>query len=836
MTRRLLPTARLRGAFAPDGGLDAAAVADRRRRFGANDIIEVAESPLLRLLRDTAGDPMIWFLLGTSVLYAVLGDTVEAVILLVATLPLVGMDLLLHRRTQASTVGLRSHLAAQARVRRDGGEAGVPAAEVVPGDLVVVAAGESFPADGVLVAATDLQVEEAALTGESFPVRKRALETLADSEDMAVADEHWGFAGTRVLTGEALVRIVYTGADTLYGEIVRSARSGDHPRTALQEAIAGLVRVLVVAAAVACVMLAAVRVYQGHGWADALVTALTLAVAALPEEFPVVFTFFLGVGVYRLARRKALVRRAVSVENVGRITCICTDKTGTITAGQLELTHLVPAAGIDDARLLLLAQVASRRDGDDPLDAAIGRSAAAAGGTAPDWEEIERVPFSEDSRRESAVVRLGRDGGGEVLASIKGSAEIVLALATLDDATRREWEERADRLAGEGHKVIACAWQPLDGDGGGLPRHGYRFAGLLAFEDPVRDGVAAAIATCRAAGIHTLMITGDHPLTATAVAREIGLGDRSAGPRVLTAAATEELLATGRAAELRAVDVVARAIPSQKLGIVRALRELGEVVAVTGDGVNDVPALQAADVGIAMGERGTRSAREIASIVLLDDNFRTIVGAIAEGRQLFGNLRRSFAYLLMIHLPLVATAALVPLLGHPVLYLPIHIVWLELIIHPTALLVFQDLPSSDRLGATQPRHAGGFFAPAQWASILAVGAGLAVLILLLHRHGIADHADVGHARALALAVLTLGSAVLTVLLSGLRTATSRWVAAATFVSTVLLLQVEPLAAALHLQPLHGLDWLLVAGGVLLCHLPLLPWLRGRRVAAAAATR
>lgn len=836
MTRRLLPTARLRGAFAPDGGLDAAAVADRRRRFGANDIIEVAESPLLRLLRDTAGDPMIWFLLGTSVLYAVLGDTVEAAILLVATLPLVGMDLLLHRRTQASTAGLRSHLAAQARVRRDGAEAGVPAAEVVPGDLVVVAAGESFPADGVLVAAADLQVEEAALTGESFPVRKRALETLADSEDMAVADEHWGFAGTRVLTGEALVRIVYTGGDTLYGEIVRSARSGDHPRTALQEAIAGLVRVLVVAAAVACVMLAAVRVYQGHGWADALVTALTLAVAALPEEFPVVFTFFLGVGVYRLARRKALVRRAVSVENVGRITCICTDKTGTITAGQLELTHLVPAEGSDDARLLLLAQVASRRDGDDPLDAAIARSAAAAGGAAPDWEEIERVPFSEDSRRESAVVRLGRDGGGEVLASIKGSAEIVLALASLDDATRRQWEERADRLAAEGHKVIACAWQPLDGDGGGLPRHGYRFAGLLAFEDPVRDGVAAAIATCRAAGIHTLMITGDHPLTATAVAREIGLGDRSAGPRVLTAAATEELLATGRAAELRAVDVVARAIPSQKLGIVRALRELGEVVAVTGDGVNDVPALQAADVGIAMGERGTRSAREIASIVLLDDNFRTIVGAIAEGRQLFGNLRRSFAYLLMIHLPLVATAALVPLLGHPVLYLPIHIVWLELIIHPTALLVFQDLPSSDRLGATQPRHAGGFFAPAQWASILAVGAGLAVLILLLHRHGMADHAAVGHARALALAVLTLGSTVLTVLLSGLRTATSRWVAAATLVSAVLLLQVEPLAAALHLQPLHGLDWPLVVAGVLLCHLPLLPWLRGRRGAAAATTR
>jgi Ca2+-transporting ATPase len=830
MTRRLLPTARLRGAFAPDGGLDAESVTARRQRYGANDIVEVAESPWLRLLRDTAGDPMIWFLLGTSVLYSLLGDSVEAVVLLIATLPLVGMDLLLHRRTQASTAGLRSHLASQARVRRSNADIRIPAADVVPGDLVAVGAGDAFPADGVIVDAVDLQVEEAALTGESFPVRKHALAALAsDEDDLAVADENWGFAGTRVLTGEALVRIVYTGGETLYGEIVRSARGGDHQRTPLQVAIANLVRVLVVAAAVACIMLASVRIYQGYGWADALVTALTLAVAALPEEFPVVFTFFLGVGVYRLARRKALVRRAVSVENVGRVTCICTDKTGTITAGRLELTHLVPADGIGEARLLALASIASRRDGDDPLDAAIGRGAEAAGHTIPVWEEIERVPFSEDSRRESAVVRAALDGPTEVLATIKGSVEIVLELAHLAAGERTYWQERADRLAAEGHKVIACAWQPLDGDGGSLPAHGYRFVGLLAFEDPVRDGAAEAIATCRDAGIHTVMVTGDHPLTATAVAREIGLG--GSDPRVLTAQATEELLATGRAAELRGIDVIARAIPAQKLGIVRALQGIGEVVAVTGDGVNDVPALQAADVGIAMGERGTRSAREIASIVLLDDNFRTIVGAIAEGRQLFGNLRRSFAYLLMIHVPLVVTAALVPLLGHPVLYKPIHIVWLELIIHPTALLVFQDLAALDRLGETRRRRETGFFSPPQWASILAVGGGLTLLILLLHQYS----GGVDHGRALALAVLAASSGLLTILLSGLRTATSRWIAFATVALSAALIQIGPLAAWLHLKPLHPSDWMLVAGGVLLCHLPLLPWL-GVRSNPGAATR
>ncbi len=824
MTRRLLPTARLRGAFAPDGGLGEAAVAAARQRYGHNEILEVAESPWWRLLRDTAADPMIWFLLGTSGLYGLLGDSLEALILLVATLPLVGMDAVLHRRTQASTAGLRSHLASEARVYRDGHEVAVAATDLVPGDLVVVSPGDAFPADGVLVEATDLQVEEAALTGESFPVRKHALAALPATDDAAVADDNWAFAGTRVLAGEGSVRIVFTGGETMYGEIVRSARGGDHARTPLQISIANLVRVLVVAAAVACIMLASVRLYQGHGWADALVTALTLAVAALPEEFPVVFTFFLGVGVYRLARRKALVRRAVSVENIGRVSCICTDKTGTITVGQLELTHLVPADAVEESRLLELAAIASRRDGDDPLDAAIFRGVDGSAVALADFEEIERVPFSEDSRHESAVVRRTGPGGSEVLAAMKGSVEVVLAASHIAPAERDAWEKRADELAAGGHKVIACAWQSVDGDQADAPMHGYRFAGLLAFEDPVREGVGEAIDICRDAGIHTIMVTGDHPLTAKAVAREIGLG--GADPRVMTAAATTDLLARGSAEELRSVDVVARAIPSQKLDIVRALQGLGEVVAVTGDGVNDVPALQAADVGIAMGERGTRSAREIASIVLLDDNFRTIVGAIAEGRQLFGNLRRSFAYLLMIHLPLVATAAVVPLLGYPVLYLPIHIVWLELIIHPTALLVFQDLPGRDRLGEARRLRSGGFFSQAQWVSILAVGIALTLLVLALHYRSAESSADAAHGRAVALAVLALGSAGLTISLSGLRTTTSRWIALLTVALSASLIQLAP--AWLHLHPLHPDDWSLVAVGVLFCQAPLLPWLRGQR--------
>jgi len=829
MSRRPIPTDRLSGLPGGTVGLTSAQARAQGERYARNEIVEVARNPWAALLRDTARDPMIWFLVGTSLLYALLGELAEMATLLGAVVPLVAMDAILHRRTQASTEGLRSHLADRATVVRDGVATPLSAADIVPGDLVLVAAGESFPADGIVVDGRDLQVEESILTGESFPVRKHPLAVPIEAAQESVDAEHWGLAGTRLLTGRAALRVVYTGAETLYGEIVRSARSGARARTPLQGAIANLVAVLVAVAAVVCVILAVVRLRQGYGWVDALVSALTLAVAALPEEFPVVFTFFLGVGVYRLAKRQALVRRAVSVENIGRISCICSDKTGTITEGRLRLTHLIPAEGVSEGRLLELAALASRLSSNDPLDDAILHTAAARGALPASVEELERIPFAEDTRRETAVVRGSGASDGGVLAATKGSTEVILGMAHLADAARARWSERESAVAAEGHKVIACAWQVLAAGRwtGGEPGRGYRFAGLLAFEDPVREGVAEAIHTCQAAGIHTIMVTGDHPLTAGAVAREIGLG--GGAPCVITADEIERLVDGG---ELGAVDVIARAVPSQKLGLVRALQQRGELVAVTGDGINDVPALQAADIGIAMGERGTRSAREVASIVLLDDNFRTIVRAIAEGRQLFRNLQLSFAYLLMIHIPLVTTAALIPLAGYPMLYLPIHIVWLELIIHPTALLVFQELPASE-LAPAAGQRVERFFSRADWVRIVLVGVLLTGLIAAGYERSLGAGRNVEHARAMALGMLTTASAVLTAALSGLRTRTARVVVAATLALSGLLIQINALARLLHLQPLHADDWGAALAGALLVGLPVL--LRLRR-AAPALTR
>ncbi len=811
--RRSVPLERLDGLPSLDQGLTAVEVRKRSARYGQNLILETVTGGWRLLMRETVKDPMLWFLLGTSALFAFVGEWTEAIILLVALIPFMGMDAYLHRRTHASIEGLSSRLATRATVERDGSRQTIASTDLVPGDLVMVGAGEAFPADGLVVRGERLQADESVLTGEAYPVHKDPVGRLPRYDHEAKVDsQHWGFAGTRLLTGEARVRIVYTGGETLYGEIVRSATRGAYARTPLQSAVANLVAVLLVGAALMCLVLAWIRFQQGHGLLDALLSAVTLAVAALPEEFPVVLTFFLGVGVYRLAKRQALVRRAVVVENIGRVSCICSDKTGTVTEGRLRLTHHYPVDDMSPERLLLLAAAASRRETGDPMDIAIVETLA----KPLPWQSVASFPFTEERKRETGIMR----EDDVLLAAVKGAPEAVLARCTLAPDERTRWQARIDALAGTGHKVVACAWRELDAAvwPGGEPDRDFRLAGLLAFEDPVRPGVPEALQTCRAAQIHVIMVTGDHPATARAVAKEIGLG--GAEPRILAGDEMESRLALGGPSFLRAVDVIARAVPSQKLTLVRTLQADGEIVVVTGDGVNDVPALQAADIGIAMGERGARSAREVAAIVLLDDNFRSIVRAIAEGRQLFTNLQLSFQYLLMIHLPLVVTAALIPLAGYPLLYLPVHIVWLELIIHPTALLVFQDLPGHGRL--EQVRHAKRprFFNLAQWSTIAAVGVVVTAVVTFSYLRSLGVGYDVEHARATALVGLTVASAGITANLSRLRNRAAQIMVAGTVGLSLLFVQTPGLATLLHLKPLHLDDWAVaIAGGLLASLLP-----------------
>lgn len=778
-------------AMAPDEGVSEAEAPGLRGRFGVNRIAEHQPRSKAAIARDAAGDPMVWFLLFTSLLFGLLGQYADAAVLLVAIAPLIGMDFYLHRRTQASIEGLSSVLAAEATVARNGEHRRIAADQVVAGDLAVVAPGEAFPADGVVVGGAGLQAEESSLTGEALPVVKRAY-----SGSGPPPEEAWIFAGTRLLTGTAQVRILLVGGDTLYGEVVRSVVQTPQGRTPLQDAVAGLVKVLLVVALLICLLLGGARLWQGFGWIDAFLSAATLAVAAIPEEFPVVLTFFLGVGVYRLARRKALVRRATAVENVGRVTAICSDKTGTITEGRLALIDMLAAERVEAEWLLAIAGLASREESGDPLDGAILEQALPVD---PAWIRGRLFPFTEDRRRESAY--WARPEARSLLA-VKGAPETVLELCEMPPLERGHWLAMVGRRSAEARKVIACAWGEVDEKPVSEPSSGLRFAGLVVFTDPVRCGVRDAMKQTRRAGIQVVMVTGDHRETAVAIAKEAGLAEE---PVAILGDGLEEALSGMVEEDLARLSVVARASPAQKVWVVEALQKSGRIVAVTGDGVNDAPALRAADVGIAMGLRGTRSAREVSQIVLMNDNFSTIVSAIAEGRQLFQNLRMSFAFLLMIHIPLVATAAIIPFLGYPLLYLPVHIVWLELLIHPAAILAFQKPADGGLDGrASSPR---GFFGRWEWLTILLTGAGIAAAILTIFILSVAGGETAEQARTMALVTLIISLAILLIALSRGATVAARLVALCSLASALIVPQIPALAALAHVQPLTPLNWL-----------------------------
>ena len=783
-------------------------------RFGTNRIAEHQAKSVGEIAGDTARDPMLWFLAATSLVFAALGQFTDTLVLLLAIVPLVGMDFYLHHRTEASVQSLSSVLATHARVIRDGQERELPASELVPGDLVRVGTGGSFPADGLILSGESLRADESSLTGEAYPVTKAPLPA---SHDRGPDEKHWAFAGTRLLTGEAQVRLIFTGRDTLYGQIVQAATTTRTERTPLQEDVARLVRALIFVALAICLLLASVRLYQGYGPVDAFLSAAVLAVAAIPEEFPVVLTFFLGVGVYRLGQRKALVRRAVAVENIGRVSVICSDKTGTITEGTLRLHELRPVEGITPERLVEMAAMASRQGSHDPLDEAL----LAAATTAPSGSRLlESYPFTETRRREVAVWQ----ASGERLAVAKGAPETILELCNLGAGDRSQLDAELISMSASGQKVIACASQTVTATT--EPLGGFTLAGFVGIADPLREGVRRAVEEARRANIQVVMVTGDHPETARAIACEAGL---ASDPVVVSGDEMQTRLQKGEREFLTELNVVARATPAQKVLLVEAMRESGRVTAVTGDGVNDVPALKSADIGIAMGRRGTQSAREVAAIVLMDDNFDTIVRAIAEGRQLFRNLTRSFAFLLMVHIPLVTTAALIPLLGYPLLYLPIHIVTLELLIHPAAILGFQQSASNGIRGKVQASRR--FFSRREMAVVLVTGTLITTAVVALFVASVTGGEPPEHARSMAVIALIVSLATLLAGLTRLRGRSTLTIAVAALGFAFLATRLPILAGWLDIHPLDFRVWLLSAGSGFVAAAPSLAfqanWLAGR---------
>lgn len=773
-------------------------------RFGKNEILESSSNTYLDLILETLKDPMIWFLLVIGGIFLFIGEFRDGIVILLSILPLILMDAVLHFRTKSSTATLLGQLNSIVNVKRQDLWEKIDSKNLVIGDVVKLVPDSVIPADGVWILGENIQLDESALTGESLPVLKKPLASnFLDKyyHEISLCDEQYSMAGTRILTGSGELLILQTGKETEYASIVESVTQVTHERTPLQNSILKLVSYLLVAAVFFCICLAVVRLVQGNGLLDAFLSAATLAIAAIPEEFPVVFTFFLGVGVYRLAKKQALVRKAVSVENIGRINRICTDKTGTITYGQLKLTHLHVEKGFQEQDLIWGAAHCSHSFDFDPIDQAIHHFKDQFFETLQfnQLREHKLFPYTEDRKRECAIF----ENGDEFLGFVKGAPETIFRMCSISGSELNESQLLVRKLASEGHKVLAHARIELTSFEGAEPEAHWILVGLLAFEDPPRKEILAAMKFCHQENIKVTMITGDHPLTAKAIAQEIQL---SPGEIEVVSAEDfplkfEEAWLMDNPQFLKNINVIARCSPIQKLRIVKSLKNSGEIIAVTGDGVNDVPALKVADISIAMGIRGSKSAKEMSHIILMDDNFSTIVSAIKEGKQLFQNLRKSFIYLILFHIPFVLSAAIIPLMGFPVLFLPLSIVWLELIIHPSALFAFLD----DELQKDKARE---FFNSSDFVRMLLVGIIFSSILVLVYWYKVSPHSmqSFYEARSLVLAMLCVWSAALVWQLTAKKRLVTYVIIISTLLSAVSFIQIEVLRSFFYLSPLSFGEW------------------------------
>jgi len=748
------------------------------RHFGPNQIAARREPPaLLVWVRRIVTDPMAILLFVAAGAYAALGDRADAIVLGVALLPIVLVGVVLEGRADAALARLRDLTAPRARVVRDGTEIEIAAEAVVPGDLLVVREGDIVAADGEVVEGR-VTVDESALTGESIPVGH------------AAGDDSLVLAATKAVSGRAIVRIAKTGESTQYGRIAGLLEKIRPPRTPIETAIRMLVGRLGVAVVVICIVVVLVERLHGLDWSLALIAGVSLAMAAIPEELPIVYTLYLALGAWRLARDRALVRRLGSVETLGSTTTICVDKTGTLTYGRVELAEAAPLDGVTRDELMTAAIFACDARSADPLDTALADEVQVDPRTTATL--VEDVPYDARSRY---AARRWRMDEHETYA-MKGALETVVALVPEDVASAARREN--DRLAADGMRVLAVAAAV---DGAPL-----RLLGLIAFRDALRPDAPAALADCRSASVKVTMITGDHPATARAIARAAGFGDDA--ERVVTG---DDLVAVDAArlpALVASARVFARTRPEQKLTIVRALRSAGEVVAMTGDGTNDALALKEADIGIAMGEHGTEVAREAAGLVLLDDDLSTIVRAIRDGRRIFENLRRAFGYLVGFHVPLLVAALVLPILGVPLLLEPIHFVWLELIVHPTSSLVFESDEADAAIMRRPPRsRSEGLLRRVDWLRASLLGLTLALGVVAMYAWALHSGLGADTARAAALVAMLVGQTLLIFVQRSpskpfwqgpAPTRIAWWLAGGALASLALCVEFPPLAGLMHL--------------------------------------
>ena len=846
-------------ALGVSSGLSQAEAQLRLETQGWNELPLQKKRSLLALVLEVVREPMFIMLIVAGSLYLLLGDASEALMLLGFVFVVMAITIIQSRRTERALDALRDLSSPRALVIRGGAHRRIPGREVVQGDLLVLAEGDRVPADAILRQGINLSADESLLTGESAPVRKSASATESKLQRPGGEDLSSLFSGTLVSAGQGVAEVASTGVRTELGRIGQALQQVKPEATSLQKDAARLVRMFaLVGLAAFIVVVFAYAFTRGGGiaaWKQGLLAGITMAMSILPEEIPVVLTIFLALGAWRISRKRVLTRRMAAVETLGKTTVLCVDKTGTLTLNRMTLKQVI--AG-DHAALIApettslpgelhvlveYAILASARDPFDPME----RALHAAGGRVlkesehlhPNHSLVRAYPLGAGL---AAVTQAWQSGqSSDVVIASKGAPEAIAKLCHMTAEQREAMLLQVATLASDGLRVLGVARGTMDK--GQLPAaHGdlsLEFLGLLGFEDPLRPTVPAAVAECRTAGIRVVMITGDYALTAQSIARQAGLANCE---NVLTGSDLDAISDEDLAVRVKEVGVFARVLPEQKLRIVKALKANQEVVAMTGDGVNDAPALKSAHIGIAMGGRGTDVAREAADLVLLDDDFASIVVAIGLGRRIFDNIRKAIAFTFAVHVPIVGLSILpVFFADWPLLLLPTHIVFLELIIDPSCSLVFEAEEAEANVMKRPPRnqrdrlfslHTVGF-AVLQGLSVLAVCVGV---FLFAHK----SHAPEA---ARALTFVTLVTAFLVVLLAnrsstltileGLRAPnTALWlVLGGTAAILTLVLLSSSGQRLFHFAPIHTGDLLLSIATGLACTL----WFEALKVGKRWAT-
>ncbi|MBI5521586.1 MAG: cation-translocating P-type ATPase [Desulfarculus sp.] len=832
-------------------GLQPQEAGRRLAQHGPNELPAARPRPLWSLALGVLREPMFLLLVGAGAIYLALGDLREACMLLAFVLVVMAITLYQERKTERALTALRDLSSPRALVIRGGQQVRIPGREVVKGDLLILSEGDRVPADGVVLACLNLCLDESLLSGESEPVRKLPGEVVLAMAPPGGDGLPFVYSGSLVVGGQGICQVLAVGAESQLGKIGRALASLPQEPTGLERQTRRLVRRLALAGALLCALVVVLYGLSRQDWLHGFLAGLSLAMAMLPEEFPVVLSIFLALGAWRISQKNVLTRRMPAVENLGAATVLCVDKTGTLTQNRMSVARVWAGGqffdlGADGQRplpeafhqVIEFGILASQPEAFDPMDQALQRLGAQQPGLLEhlhhDWELVREYPLSHEMLALSHVWRAA--GDGQYVIAAKGAPEAIADLCHLNPAQAGEMAGLVRTMAREGLRTIAVAaarfgQEPLPGG-----QHDFAFSlvGLVGLMDPLRPGVPAAIEECRRAGIRVVMITGDHPRTALAIAAQAGLPE---GGQVLTGPELEGLDDQALGARLAQINVFARVAPEQKMRLVQALKARGEVVAMTGDGVNDAPALKAAHIGVAMGGRGTDVARESAGLVLLDDDFSSIVAAVRLGRRIYDNLRKAMSYVLAVHMPIAGLSLAPVLLGWPLILLPAHIVFLEMIIDPACSVAFEAEPEEAGIMDRPPRDpgeplfGGGTVLASLLQGLLALAMVLGVYLLASGRGASQDQA-----RALAFTTLVLTNLGLILanrswtspLLASLKRPNPAlwWVLAGSLAFLGLVLYVPFLRGLFHFEPV-GLDGLLLclAAGVFsvlffeLCKLP-----------------